>query len=591
MGYFDYPLDTKLLIRKKHAIKKELLQVNRQWIDKKVAILGGSTTNEVVDQLELALLNYGIKPVFYQSEYGQYKEDALFGNSRLDAFSPDIVYIHTNWRNVTSFPDFKDTKEEVDALLNKELENLVSIWDSVKSRYACTIIQNNFERPNYRLMGNRDIWDYHGRNNFISRLNQKIYEYVQASNSIYINDLDFIAQNYGLTNWNNSLYWNMYKYICPIDAIPYLAKSISDIIKSIYGRNKKILALDLDNTLWGGIVGDDGVDGIKLGPEIPQGRVYHDFQKYCKQLRMMGVLLAVDSKNDRQNAIAGLNHPNSILKEGDFVSIKANWEPKDLNLSEIAKDLSLGLDSFVFADDNPAEQDIIKKQMPEVAVPPLDKPENYIQIIDQMGYFEVTSFSEEDINKTEQYKARESANLSQSAFENYDDYLKSLDMYAAISEFEPITIQRVAQLTNKTNQFNLTTLRCSEDDIRAMQENPNFICLCGKLIDKFADNGIVTVIAGELIKNELHIRIWLMSCRVLKRGFEDFMMNQIVSIASKRGIDTIVGYYYQTQKNSMVAEFYKDRGFKLLKKENDNTIWTLQINSYKELKTQINEKK
>lgn len=582
MNYYEYPLDTKLLLRKKRVLKKELLSNSVNWIEKKVAVLGGSTTNELVDQLELALLSNGIKADFYQSEYGQYWEDAMFGTDELDAFSADIVYIHTSWRNIQEFPNIDSSIDDVNAMLDAEYNRWIMMWDNLLKKYKCTIIQNNFERPNYRLMGNRDIWDYRGACNYISRLNQKFYDYAQKHNNFYINDIDYLAQDYGISNWNNTLYWNMYKYAMNLDAIPYLAKSVSDIIKSIYGKNKKIISLDLDNTLWGGVVGDDGVEGIKIGPEVPMGQMFSEFQSYCKKLKDIGVVLSVVSKNDEENAIAGLNHPSGILKPEDFVSIKANWEPKNQNIQNMAQELTLGVDSFVFVDDNPAEREIVEKQIPGVAVPVMDKPENYISVLDHSGYFEVTALSKEDTEKTKLYQAKAEAIRQVATFADYSEYLKSLDMTAILTDFQPMYIQRIAQLTNKSNQFNLTTQRCSEDDIRYMQESDDYVCLCGRLKDKFGDNGIVTVVAGKIEDEILSINLWLMSCRVLKRGMEDAMMNELVKIAKKRGVRMIRGYYYPTAKNAMVKDFFVKEGFTRIEEKEEQTVDELSVEFYEE---------
>jgi FkbH-like protein len=430
-------------------------------------------------------------------------------------------------------------------------------------------------------MGNRDIWDFRGRSNYISRLNQKFYGYAQENDNFYINDLEYISQDYGLSEWNNSLYWHMYKYAMCIDAIPYVSQSVANIIKSIYGKNKKVLVLDLDNTLWGGVVGDDGVEGIAIGPEMPKGQAYSEFQSYCRKLKDIGVVLAVDSKNEMENAIAGLNHPDGVLKSDDFVNIKANWNPKDQNLRAIADELTLGIDSFVFADDNPAEREIVAKQLQGVETPAMDGAENYISVLDHCGYFEVTSLSDEDMNKTQMYHAKAEAHKAQSTFADYGEYLDSLCMTVYIEDFKPIYIQRIAQLTNKSNQFNLTTLRCTEEDIRAMQKSPDYICLCGRLTDKFGDNGLVTVVVAEKIGNELHIRLWLMSCRVLKRGLEDAMMNVLLEEARKQGVDKIIGHYYPTAKNGMVKDFYGQMGFsKMSEDEVGNASWEIRVGQY-----------
>ena len=572
MDCFHYPLDTETLLRKKRRLRRELLAQNPHPLRKKIAILGGSTTNEVADQLGLFLLQYGIEAEFYQSEYAQYWQDAMFGTPELDEFHPDIIYIHTSWRNLTALPTTADSEADIDAMLADQYTHFETMWQALEAKFGCPVIQNNFDRPNFRLMGNRDIWDPHG---------QKFYAYAAAHEHFYINDIDYLSADYGLTAWGDAFFWHMYKYAMCLDAIPSLANSVANIIKSLYGRNKKALVLDLDNTLWGGIVGDDGVDGLAIGPEVPEGQVYAEFQSYCKALKSIGVILAVDSKNDEANALAGLNHPDGVLRPDDFVSIKANWEPKDRNLTDIAAELNLGADSFVFADDNPAERAIVAAQVPGVAVPALDGAENYIKMLDHGGYFEVTALSKEDLKKTELYHQNAQRAKAQASFSDYGEYLDSLEMTATIKDFEPLYIQRIAQLTNKSNQFNLTTLRCSEDDIRAMAENPAWLCRCGKLVDKFGDNGIVTVTAGEQEGETLHLRLWLMSCRVLKRGMEDAMMDIMVANAAARGVKTIRGYYYPTAKNAMVREFYASFGFeKVAETADGSTTWQLDVAAY-----------
>ena len=580
MDCFHYPLDTETLLRKKRRLRRELLAQNPHALHKKIAILGGSTTNEVADQLGLFLLQYGIEAEFYQSEYGQYWQDAMFGSPELDAFHPDIIYIHTTWRNLTDLPTTVDSAADIDAMLDAQYTHFETMWQALAHKFGCPVIQNKFDRPNYRLMGNRDIWDIHGRSNFISRLNQRFYAYAASHENFYINDIDYLSADYGLTAWGDAFFWHMYKYALCLDAIPSLANSVANIVKSIYGRNKKALVLDLDNTLWGGVVGDDGVDGLAIGPEVPEGQVYAEFQSYCKALKSIGVILAVDSKNEEANALAGLNHPDGVLRPDDFVCIKANWEPKDRNLLAMASELSLGADSFVFADDNPAERAIVAAQVPGAAVPAMDGAENYIKTLDHGGYFEVTALSKEDLKKTELYHQNAERAKAQAAFADYGEYLDSLQMTATIQGFAPLYIQRIAQLTNKSNQFNLTTLRCSEEDIRTMAEDADHLCLCGKLVDKFGDNGIVTVVAGQQQGSALHMRLWLMSCRVLKRGMEDAMMDTLMRHAAARGIKKVVGYYYPTVKNAMVREFYAQFGFSKTQESEQGTTWELNVADY-----------
>jgi len=532
-----------------------------------------------VEQLYTFLLYHGIHAEFYQSEYGKYWQDAMFGSEKLDSFEPDIIYIHTSWRNITSFPLITDTVKEVDSLLENEFNRFEMMWHKLEEKFLCPIIQNNFDRPNYRLMGNRDIWDYRGRSNYISRLNQKFYEYAQSHDNFYINDLEYISQDYGLSEWNNSLYWHMYKYALAVPAIPTLAYNISNIIKAIYGKNKKSLVLDLDNTLWGGIVGDDGVENIIIGEDTSEAQVYSEFQRYLKDIKSLGVILNINSKNDKENALAGLNHPDGILRPNDFIVIKANWEPKSKNIQEIADELNIGVDSLVFIDDNPAERAIINQYIPNVSTPDIQTPEKYIEIIDRSGYFEVTNISKDDLKKSEMYKENIQRNQALSSFQNYDDYLKSLKMCATIENFIPVYMARIAQLTNKSNQFNLTTHRYTQAEIEEIANNKNYIKLYGKLEDIFGDNGVVTVVIGHIEEKVLHIDLWLMSCRVLKRDMEFAMMDELVKRAKEKGIETIKGFYYPTAKNNMVRNFYEWQGFTKVKEDEEgNTIWELDLN-------------
>ena len=588
MKCFNYPVDAKTLLRKKHQIKRDILIENKEWVKKKIAVLGGSTTDEIIDQIELFLLHHGILPSFYQSEYGQFWQDAVWGNKSLDDFGPDVVYIHTNWRNIMLFPDIHNTKEEVDSLLEKTVRHFEIAWNALLSRYNCEIIQNNFDRPLFRLLGNSDVSDFRGKTNFISRLNQHVYRYAQNHSSFHVNDIDYLSACYGFDEWSNPLYWNLYKYSLCVSAIPSLAKSVADIIKSIYGKNRKALMLDLDNTLWGGVIGDDGVQHIQLGPEIPSGQIYSEFQSYLKELKNIGVLLTVNSKNDEENAIAGINHPDGSLTPKDFAVIKANWDNKDLNAASIAQELNIGSDSFVFIDDNPIEREIIRQSELKIEVPEMDNVENYIQILDHQGYFEVTSLSPSDLKRTEMYQANHQRTMLEKSMANYDDFLENLNMKAIIRSFEDFYIPRIAQLTNKSNQFNLTTLRCNEADITEMASSDHYMTLYGKLTDRFGDNGIVAVVSGEIVGKDLHIRLWLMSCRVLKRGMEDAMMDVLFARAKEADIQTIYGYYYPTAKNKMVEHFYAHMGFEKIAEDDKNaTIWRQVVEAYTEKKPHI----
>jgi FkbH-like protein len=571
-------LNTALILRKKKSIRRELLK-RSDFFEKRIAILGGSSMTEIRDILELFLLRDGIKPVFYQSEYNKYAEDILFENKGLDEFAPDLFYIHTTNINIERYPSLNQNPEETAVLIEKEYHRFQQVWDRIFSQYSCPVIQNNFELPYYRLMGNLDCYDAHGRVRFVNELNQRLTLYAQQNRSLYINDINYLSAWVGLERWYDKRFWYSYKYALSYDAIPILANSIASIINAIYGKTKKCLVLDLDNTLWGGVIGDDGVNGICIGKETPDAEAFSEFQSYIKGLKERGIILAVNSKNDENNALEGFSHPDSILNPDDFSVLKANWEPKHENIREIARILNINTDSMVFVDDNPVERDIVRAQESAVAVPELGNcVEQYISILDKTGYFESVSLVPDDLKRTAFYSENSARQELLSHFDNYDDFLRSLDMVAEIKPFAPIYLERIAQLTNKTNQFNLTTKRYSCAEIETITGNPEYICLYGRLQDKFGDNGLISVLIGVVKGTELHIDLWLMSCRVLRRGMELAMFDQLVDNAQQLGITRIFGYYYPTKKNRMVSELFKNLEFNHLEsRENGDSIWYFDI--------------
>lgn len=589
MKELEYPFDPEWILKKKKALKRELLQNAEQtFLEKKIAILGGSTTRNIRDILELFLLNYGIRPLFYESEYNQYYTDGMFPNPALEEFHPDILYIHTSNRNIEQFPSLEDDRTLVTQKLQAEYERFQRLWEHLRATYGCPVIQNNFEPPFYRLLGNRDASDYRGRWNYIQRLNQLFYEYADTHQDFYIHDICYEAADYGLERWLDPFYWNMYKYAMCVPAIPYTAFQLARIIKSIFGKNKKVLNLDLDNTLWGGVIGDDGPENIEIGQETSLGQTYAEFQEYLKQHKKLGVLLSVNSKNNEETALSGLERADSVLKREDFVAFRANWEPKSHNLCATAEELKLLPESFVFVDDNPAEREIIRQEVPGAAVPKLTKVEDYIRVLDRSGFFEVTNFSEDDLKRNEMYLANEKRSIMQKSFSDYGDYLRSLEMKAEIGAFCPAYFSRIAQLTNKSNQFNLTTHRYSQSEIGQIAADPEYLTLYGRLEDKFGDNGVVSIVIGRKEKDVLHIELWLMSCRVLKRDMEYAMMDALVKRCRDCGITQIYGYFYPTAKNAMVKDFYALQGFEKLEEDAEgNAKWSFKIPEQYALKNQV----
>ena len=575
MNLLTYPFDVAMLRKKQKAIRRELLEQDVVLLEKRIAILGGSTTNMFRDFLELFLLDVGVKPIFYESEYAQYYEEAVFQNDALSEFAPDIIFVFTTSVNLKEQPNAFETKEEAEARINREYTRYQSIWDGLAARYHAVIIQNNFEMPAYLLLGSLDAVLWGGWRNTIESLNARIAEYAMAHAGMYVHDVHYLASLLGTEQWFDLSQYSAYKLAIRYESMPFVAMHAANVVKAILGRTKKCLVLDLDNTLWGGIIGDDGMEGIQIGKETPEAEAYTAFQRYLLALKERGALLAVCSKNEEAVAKSGFSHQDTVLQLDDFVAFQTNWEPKDQNVRRIANMLNIGLDSLVFLDDNPMERAIVREHVPEVAVPEVTGGDvaSYIRAIERNGYFETVSISEDDRKRSEAYRANQQRVEMEAVASSYEDFLLSLDMRAEIAPFRRIYYDRIAQLTNKSNQFNLTTRRFTRADIERIAEDSRYITLYGRLQDRFGDNGLVSVVIAEKEGKDVHIRLWLMSCRVLKRGVEEAMMEELVKKVRLAGGEKLIGYYYPTAKNGMVRDFYRAHSFSLVDDADGNTVW------------------
>ena len=579
MNLLTYPFDIAMLRKKQKTIRRELLEKDVVLLEKRIAILGGSTTNMFRDFLELFLLDAGVKPVFYESEYAQYYEEAVFPNDALSAFAPDIIFVFTTSVNLKEQPSVFETKEEAKARINREYARYQSIWDGLAARYHAVIIQNNFEMPAYLPLGSLDAVLWSGWRNTIESLNAQIAAYALTHAGMYVHDVHYLASVLGMEQWFDLSQYSAYKLAVRYESMPFVALHAANVVKAVLGKTKKCLVLDLDNTLWGGIIGDDGMEGIQIGKETPEAEAYTAFQRYLLTLKERGVLLAVCSKNEEVVAKSGFSHPDTVLQLDDFVAFQANWEPKDQNIRAIARQLNIGLDSLVFLDDNPAERAIVRQGVPEVAVPEVTGGDvvSYIRALERNGYFEPIAISEDDRKRSEAYRENKKRVELEASLGSYEDFLRSLDMQAEIASFQPIYYDRIAQLTNKSNQFNLTTFRYTRADIERMAKDSRYITLYGRLQDRFGDNGLVSVIIAEKERSDVHIRLWLMSCRVLKRGMEEAMMDVLLARTRLAGGKKLIGYYYPTAKNGMVRDFYGLHGFSLLEDVAGATVWVYDL--------------
>ena len=403
------------------------------------------------------------------------------------------------------------------------------------------------------------------------------------SNNIFLLDVENISLNIGLSNWHDPTLWNLGKLSFSQQYLPIYAEYVCRILAARLGKSRRCLILDLDNTLWGGVIGDDGIEGIIIGNGNPTGEAHLNIQKTALELRERGIVLAVSSKNDDKIARQPFKkHPDMLLKEEHIAVFQANWMDKASNIKAIAKTLSLGLESMVFLDDNPAERMQVRRELPDVAVPELpDNPALYARTLLAAGYFESIGFSDEDLKRASYYQdnAKRAEILSQSS--DIDGYLKSLDMEINFSSFNKIGRDRIVQLINKSNQFNLTTKRYNEIEIKNFEEDKKFHTCQIRLKDKLGDNGMISVIICKKNTKFWEIDTWLMSCRVLGRKVEIATLQNIIQNAKNNGADKLIGYYNKTERNGLIKDHYKKLGFNKTSGDDHNEIWQLNIEDYK----------
>ncbi len=576
------------LLMKRRALRRRLA-AKAGLRPLRVAVLGGSTTNEVVDLLELLLLDEGFAPEFWQSEYGRFYVDAVHDTAALEAFGPELVYVHTSVRSVQGFAAMGTTEAEFEAAVAAELRRFEEIWDSLERKLGCVVIQNNFEFPAVAILGNLDASLAGGHTRFVSELNREFGRAARQRAKLLVQDVCSLAARVGLEAWFDGERYYSYKLVTTPEGSYALARSLAAMVRGLYGKARKVLVLDLDNTVWGGVIGDDGVDRIQIGRETAIAEAYTAFQEYCLSLRNRGVLLAVCSKNDEAVAKSGFAHPDSVLKLEHISCFKANWEPKHENILAIARELNLGADSFVFADDNPAERAIVQAQVAGIAVPDIGKDvTGYVAAIEAGRYFEQTSFSKEDSERAALYQENAARASFEQKFADYGEYLDSLEMVAEIDGFKPLYLDRITQLTNKTNQFNLTTRRYTLAEMEAVLSDRDAVGIYGRLTDRFGDNGLISIVLGRRAGELMEIELWLMSCRVLKRDMEQAMLDALVERARAMGVRELRGVYRPTKKNGMVKDHYAGLGFAKVREEADGgAVYSLDVTGYTPRNTHI----
>jgi FkbH-like protein len=545
----------------------------------RLAILGSSTTDQLAPLIELFAFAADVPVEFYQAPYGTFRQEIYDPGSALYEFAPKLVFLATGWRDLGNVPRLDATRDEVHAAVERECEAWASLWSAAHGRLACQIIQNNFDAPALRALDNHEMRHPGSLGGYVARVNLAMSE--RAPAYVTIHDADHLSASAGRHSWGDPRYYHLAKFICAPEAQVDYAHSVASLIVAASGAAKKCLVLDLDNTLWGGVIGDDGLGGIQLGQGSPEGEAFLAFQHYVLALRHRGVILAVCSKNDEHNAREPFEkHPEMALKLGDISCFVANWNDKASNLRFIAQQLNIGLDSLVFVDDNPAERSIVRQLAPEVAVPemPTD-PAGYVRALERHRYFQTLSLEAEDFKRTDFYRANaERDALLQASPGDIHQFLASLDMTGRIEPISALTLERSTQLINKSNQFNLTSRRYSTAEVMARSTDPAWCTASVFLADRFGDNGLISVVMAQERDAALLIDTWLMSCRVLKRGVEQHVLNHLVERARERGLRTLRGVYIASAKNGMVTDHYETLGFRRIAAANDGcTHWELDL--------------
>jgi len=546
----------------------------------RIAVLSSFTASQLVRLVELFLFAAGVRCEIYQAEYGVFRQEVLDEGSELYRFRPRFLFLATSWRDLGHLPELSADAEAVNGLLDRELGSWAHLWHRAHARLQCQVIQNNFDAPAWRVLGNHEPRHPASRGRFMSRMNGRLVE--SAPPYVTIHDIDHLSALAGRWQWSDERFYHHAKLPCAPEFLVDYAHSVSSLIASQLGLGKKCLVLDLDNTLWGGVIGDDGLGGIRLGQGDGEGEAYQSFQRYVLDLGRRGVILAVCSKNEEATAREVFEkHTEMILRLPDIACFVANWQDKATNVRTIATRLNIGLNSMVFVDDNPMERSIVRRLVPEVAVPEMpEDPTGFVRALERHRYFQTVALNQEDLQRTEMYRANVERESAEASASNLDDFLRSLAMTARVAPIGAANLERATQLINRSNQFNLTTRRYSTGEIMQRVDDPNWLTLTVSLADRFGDNGLISVVMARGADGVLSIDTWIMSCRVLKRGVELFVLNRLARAASERGWSLLRGAYIPTAKNIIVRDHYEGLGFALVgPADNGGTLWELRLDT------------
>ena len=551
-----------------------------------VAVLGDTSTQFLAQAIRGMGYEKGFNLHIWEADFNQIERQVFDATSELYKFKPEIVILFQSSHKLLG----KYNKLHPDlygSLASDEKKLLESIYLTISTNLSAKIIYYNYTEINDAVFGN---FSNKTESSFIFQLRKLNYElmlFAQENHDFYLCDLSSIQNRVGKeTFFQPSVYINS-EMVLSIDVLPEISSKTIDIICALNGKIKKCIVLDLDNTTWGGIIGDDGLENIQLG-SLGIGKAFSEFQYWIKKLKNRGIIIAVCSKNNEHVAKEPFEkHPDMVLQLNDIAVFIANWGNKVDNIIQIQNILNIGFDSMVFIDDNPFERNIVRENIPDICVPELPSdPADYLEYLYALNLFETTTFSNEDFERTKLYQNEAKRSIVQQEFSNEDDYLKSLDMKSTVEPFNKYNTPRVAQLSHRSNQYNLRTVRYSEAEIKMIAKSENHFTFAFALEDKFGDNGLIcAIILQKESSTTLFIDTWFMSCRVLKRGMEHFVLNTITTFARENGYNFLKGEYIPTIKNDMVKNHYRDLGF-----DESGEFWILSTFNYENRKCFINKK-
>ena len=524
----------------------------------RLAVLGSATLSHLTPSIRIAALRRNAWLSIHEGAYAQYMQPLLAGDPALEAFKPDVVLLALDARHVAAGLDGSAEAQE------QWLASMRRCWRAARERLGATVIQQTIMPVLPSLLGSNEHRLATSPAAAVARLNTALRQAADEA-GIHLLALDDRASRDGVRAWHDPVMWLRSKHEVSPMAAPFYGDLVARLLGALQGRSSKCLVLDLDNTVWGGVIGDDGMDGIVLGQGSALGEAFCAVQRYARDLAQRGVILAVCSKNDEAVALAAFeSHPEMVLRRKDIASFVANWDDKALNIRRIARELNIGLDSIVFLDDNPFERNLVREHLPDVAVPeiPDDDPAAIPQLLADAGYFESVVITADDRSRTAQYRDNQDRRRLEEEAVDLQSYLRGLRMTLGWRCFDQAGLPRIVQLINKTNQFNLTTRRVTDQDVLGVMGNPEAFGLQLRLTDRFGDNGMIAVVVGRLMPNaDCLIETWLMSCRVLGRGVEAATLSLIAAEAQRLGARRLLGEYRPTAKNEMVRDHYLRLGF------------------------------